>query len=319
MPDIINLFLALTAVFNFPTSALPSAQNSQQAISPTQLHHEQSIIRPETPTIRNATPADLPSIAKTFDDAFKPSPIWKYINQFVDQYPHYHKRCLLETVTQIIQKTTQDGNGVIKVIAVPNEDSDGHAHGETVVSVAFWHFIDETTADSDTDSPMLNQHTGIPGHNIWLHSESSHPESGTTTAISTEPDQPPFNCTLHLDANITRLDSILSQESATIAHYLSPAYPTRLYLALLATHPDHDGHGYAAAQVELGLTWAAQRGLPVTLLATPAGYPVYKGLGFENVKNVTVEFLDGLGGDWEEVMVWTGRERRQDGEDGGRV
>lgn len=44
--------------------------------------------------------------------------------------------------------------------------------------------------------------------------------------------------------------------------------------------------------------------MPVTLLATPAGYPLYDSLGFESVENATISMLDGLGELWFEVMRW---------------
>ena len=44
--------------------------------------------------------------------------------------------------------------------------------------------------------------------------------------------------------------------------------------------------------------------MPVTLLATPAGYPLYDSLGFEGVKNATMPMLDRLGELWFEVMRW---------------
>jgi len=44
--------------------------------------------------------------------------------------------------------------------------------------------------------------------------------------------------------------------------------------------------------------------MPVTLLSSPAGYPLYDSLGFESVKNATVGMLDGLGELWFEVMRW---------------
>lgn len=44
--------------------------------------------------------------------------------------------------------------------------------------------------------------------------------------------------------------------------------------------------------------------MPVTLFATPAGYPLYDSMGFESVKNATMPMLDGLGELWFEVMRW---------------
>jgi hypothetical protein len=49
-------------------------------------------------------------------------------------------------------------------------------------------------------------------------------------------------------------------------------------------------------------------GMPVTLLATPAGWVLYDEMGFEGVKNATVEMVDGDGDGelWYEVMEWDG-------------
>jgi hypothetical protein len=47
-------------------------------------------------------------------------------------------------------------------------------------------------------------------------------------------------------------------------------------------------------------------GVPVTLLATPAGWVLYDSLGFEGLKNATVEMVDGDGELWYEVMQWDG-------------
>jgi hypothetical protein len=46
--------------------------------------------------------------------------------------------------------------------------------------------------------------------------------------------------------------------------------------------------------------------MPVTLLATPAGWGLYDEMGFEGVKNATVEMVDGDGELWYEVMEWDG-------------
>jgi len=93
-------------------------------------------------------------------------------------------------------------------------------------------------------------------------------------------------------------------------HYITYAYPTttQIYLQLLATHPSYDGHNFGARQVRRGMDFARDRDRKelVTLIATPVGYPLYKGLGFGSVANVSIEMLDGLGRLWWEVMRWKG-------------
>lgn len=99
----------------------------------------------------------------------------------------------------------------------------------------------------------------------------------------------------------------------------------QLYLNLLATHPGWDGNGFAARQVRWGMELSCGYGsedvdvdvggisgeakgttVPVTLLATPAGWPLYESLGFEGVENATISMLDGLGELWNEVCKWDG-------------
>ena len=114
----------------------------------------------------------------------------------------------------------------------------------------------------------------------------------------------------------------------------------QLYLNLLATHPEWDGNGFGARQVRWGLELSrngdfgreregdgdvvvrdnladeevrdeladgeAKRTIPVTLLATPAGWPLYESLGFEGVENATIGMLDTMGELWFEVCKWDG-------------
>ena len=103
-----------------------------------------------------------------------------------------------------------------------------------------------------------------------------------------------------------------------IAHkYFSPwekesVWQDQLYLNLLATHPSWDGNGFAARQVRWGMKLSRREDearsstVPVTLLATPAGWPLYESLGFEGVENATISMLDGLGELWSEVCRWDG-------------
>ena len=67
-------------------------------------------------------------------------------------------------------------------------------------------------------------------------------------------------------------------------------------LALLITRPDFQGKGAGSALVKHGLAFADELDLPTWLEASPAGYPVYKKLGFEDVEPHDTDFRQ-YGGD----------------------
>jgi hypothetical protein len=93
-------------------------------------------------------------------------------------------------------------------------------------------------------------------------------------------------------------------------HYFRDVYPRELYLNLLATHPSWDGHGFATRHLQWGKDLSPElpgSEWPVTLLATPAGWPLYDSTGFEGVANVSIKRLDGLDELWFEVMKWNGK------------
>lgn len=109
--------------------------------------------------------------------------------------------------------------------------------------------------------------------------------------------------------NGTRIQDTDRQYSEIDKTYFQNAYTHQLYLNLLATHPNWDGHGFAARHLQWGKELSIQlshSAWPVTLLATPAGWPVYTSSGFESVANVSVKMLDDLGELWFEVMKWQG-------------
>jgi GNAT superfamily N-acetyltransferase len=118
--------------------------------------------------------------------------------------------------------------------------------------------------------------------------------------------------------NLIRALHLSPQLQAAEEKYIYDVYDYQLYLGLLATYPDWNGHGFGAAKVKWGMQKAKaekerlsqvegrQIEIPVTLLATLAGYPLYKSLGFESVAKVTFHLLDKFGGGTTlfEYMRW---------------
>lgn len=65
-------------------------------------------------------------------------------------------------------------------------------------------------------------------------------------------------------------------------------YPQHMYLQLLATHPDHQNHGYAKDLVHSYIVKAKQKGGVLTTLGGPFGYIFFSGLGFHDLGPITL-------------------------------
>lgn len=243
---------------------------------------------------RNATIDDIDDITTVAIDAFKPSPVFKYLRQFGDEVgEEYTWTCQREGYLALFQQHPADYR--FQVITVPEPTSPS---GEKVVSVSVWdvsrtqlHRDDELSSTSL--SPLL-------GHSMsqTAHSSASHRHvSG-------------FNCSAHLDMNLTRAAHYQQFMEDAERKYLAEPFGAQLYLGLLATHPSWDGNGFAAQHLRWGkeqleeLRKQPGARLPMTLLATPAGYPLYIDEGFKGLKNITMERLDGKGIFWHEAMSY---------------
>ncbi|KIW13796.1 hypothetical protein PV08_08988 [Exophiala spinifera] len=252
------------------------------------------------------TSADLDAVTTTLDDAFAPGAIATYVYQFRDNYPSYHWRCYREGLAMEYDLPTKRQR-CFNVI-IPPDGNENEAR-----SAAGWKVMERGemgglgmfgallgldkrvfSAMSTRDLRERRKQVRLSPH---IHGHESDP-AGLFGISEVE-----LDCSLQLDMNITRTAHLLPQMHAAVQTYIENAYDRQLYLGILATHPDWDGHGFGAAQVQWGLKFAQaeerrltllqkkQVKMPVTLLATPAGYPLYKSLGFENVANVTFELL----------------------------
>ncbi|KAF7539103.1 hypothetical protein G7054_g2425 [Neopestalotiopsis clavispora] len=216
---------------------------------------------------RAATGDDVDDLATLFIEAFSVAPMWRYIHQFEDDYPGYTWHCYRDKFKEILESNP---NVTSRVISVPDETTPS---GSRVVSFSAWQF-NKTRSSSETSQSIWSM-----GLANWA------------------------NCSAHLDINATRADDFLKQSAAAEDKYLNEVYDRQDYLALLATHPKWDGNGFAATHLKWGMALADATATPTTLLATPAGYPLYSSLGFEDMYNLSVNRLDGKGTFWYEVMV----------------
>lgn len=259
-----------------------------------------SIALPHPPStvpfsFRNATVDDIDDITTVWFEAFKPSPIFNYIRQFGDEVgDEYTWTCQRDRYLALFQQHIVDYR--FQVITVPESIS---ASGEKVVSISVWDF-------SRTEH-HLGDELSLTSLSPILAGSLSH-----TTRRSSVNDRyvSDFNCSAHLDMNLTRALHFQNIMEDAERKFLIEPFGTQLYLGLLATHPSWDGHGFAAQHLSWGKTQlellrkpSGDR-LPITLMATPAGYPLYVDEGFTGLKNATLERLDGKGQFWYEAMAY---------------
>ena len=113
-----------------------------------------------------------------------------------------------------------------------------------------------------------------------------------------------YDCSLRLGENITRSDHHQRQLDDAEEKYINSQFNNHLWLEVLVTHPTWDGHNFGAMNLQWGQNFAKKKNVPITVISTPAGYPLYRSVRFKNIQNVTLELLDGEGEIWYEAMKY---------------
>lgn len=219
---------------------------------------------------RPAVEDDLDDAATVICDAFSPGPVWRYAFPRYAEFKDYHWRCLRKEMGHVPHKTI-NASVFANVITVPD------GTGERVVSIGVWNLIEPKPK----------------------HAADAEPDFSTSQFDMFRMHK---KCSDNLDANMTRAKDLSKQFEAVEKHYVRDFPRTQMYLALLATHPDWDRHGFGAVQVEWGMDKMKGTGVPLTLLGTPAGWVLYDQLGFESVANITITTLDWPENLWHEYM-----------------
>ncbi|KAK9778452.1 putative Alpha/Beta hydrolase protein [Seiridium cardinale] len=191
---------------------------------------------------RDAVVEDADDFTTVIVDAFSVAPAWHYVYQFSDDHPGYTWHCLRDTMKRLLAASPDNGISP-RVIAVPDETSES---GSRVVSISVWEF------NRSSSSPVQQRFGPL----------------GIATSY--------FNCSARLDTNTTRMEPYMKSMYDAETKYLGDVYDRHAYLGGLATHPKWDGHDFAATHLHWGLALAEIAGVPATLLATPAGHPLYK-------------------------------------------
>jgi hypothetical protein len=317
----LEILLLALLTFTSPTTALPPPPKSP--IAPT--HQQPFIPKPNQPNnpitynFRPATEADLPAITTITVEAFLPSAAWHYLIPDIKHHKQDIWNCLHD---QIVQgwKHFDSNKTFLNVITVPPSSSSSNSenkNNEVPVSFAVW--------------------------NVRTLEEEEEGAFSSSTSSSLSVDAILQTCLIPPGTNFTRAQDYDRQLQTILQRFFSPSqesvWQDQLYLNLLATHPEWDGNGFGARQVKWGLELSRRLGgrggggggegreegnvvvvgeeeegdeeatagsIPVTLLSSPAGWPLYESLGFEGVENATIGMLDGLGELWFEVCKWDG-------------
>lgn len=233
--------------------------------------------------------------------------MWNYVIPDHDRHKQEIWNCMHD---QIVQewKHFDRAKSFLNVITVPLGDQDHNAK-------------DNDDPDPDPDPDQDQEEETAVALAVW----NMRSREDASSSLFTSPIFTPAllrTCSPVPGTNVTRSLDFERQMQSILHKYFFTDYPQQLYLNLLATHPDWDGNGFAARHVRWGMevsrgrdgeieaegigSGKAEKTIPVTLLATPAGWPVYEDLGFEGVENATVGMLDGLGELWFEVSKWDG-------------
>lgn len=238
---------------------------------------------------RNGTVSDLDDIVTIIIDAFAPGDAFKYTHPGYERFKEYTKCCTREEIKRRWDDVEWKGT-IVKVITVP-DDHTSSSGKERAVATAVWVTKSE---EEDGDEGSLTEA-------IWNIVYNQPPIS-----LMDKPDDSLYDCSLHLGSNMTRSDDFRRQLMQAEQDTIDSQFTKHLYLAVLATHPTWDGHNFGAMNLHWGMRFAKARDIPVTLIATPEGYPLYDSLGFQSLKNVTIHKLDGERDLWYEAMVFDG-------------
>ncbi|KAF2218300.1 hypothetical protein BDZ85DRAFT_171045, partial [Elsinoe ampelina] len=219
--------------------------------------------------LRPVVESDLDDFVTVFIDAFKPSAGWQYGRYHDKDYTNYTWHCTRRYMGEL-WKNADFNNTFVNVVSVPINDTERVSRRERVVSLAVWNWI---SPDQQASQPLSGFMPFIP---------PSCFVRGSTTRVQAG-DHGEFDCSKHLDTNMTRLADMERQMDAAMQRYIYSSDKPQLYLNLLATHPEWDGNGFAAAQLNVGFKEALVKKVPITLLASPTGYPLYNSLDFASI------------------------------------
>jgi GNAT superfamily N-acetyltransferase len=119
-------------------------------------------------------------------------------------------------------------------------------------------------------------------------------------ALQTPPFHHSTTCEHRRDWDVGRMRVFREAVGAAMKEKFESVYgDQQVHLQILGTHPKHQRMGAASTLLRFGIQKAQDRGLPVTLFASPMGQPLYASFGFESRGTVNIQ----VQGEKEHVSV----------------
>lgn len=222
--------------------------------------------------VRRASSADAAIITNITIAAFRDLASFRYVRQFYDQYPQDTFDCLHAEVLKELDRPERDVVGHLGLVPA-NEES----HEKTAVSASLWKLPRSSSSPGMAEALI----------NTFFNDECKN-----------------------RDLNLTRAVDAQRQLVREKQRYLDDVYPEdqQLYLGSIGTIPAYQGHDIAGHVLRAGLAMVdndayKHRSLYATLMATPAGEPLYRENGFTSIKNISIRALDNYGPFRFDVMV----------------
>lgn len=213
--------------------------------------------------VRLAGPNDARAIAEVLIDAFADSPHIKYVYQHANDS---NREVTLQCGTLSVAESLSHPNIYAHIGVLHTED------GDKVVSASAWE------APWTTGTPLSAGLLSLLGHGrSFLELDCPGPAVNMTRAI---------HCgTLLSQAEQRLLDDVYGNH--------------QLYLAAIGTLPKYQGHDIAGMLLREGIKHGMARVpesnglLYATLLATPAGEPLYFENHYRSIENVSIPSIEG--------------------------
>ena len=134
--------------------------------------------------------------------------------------------------------------------------------------------------------------------------KSSPPSLNAMVPTFSPADQ--FNCTDRPEYSEAWMEAMRNKTNAAAQRNFNDVYGqhNHFYLAELATHPDYQRLGAGTALLRQGMEYATRERIPITLLATDTGRPLYEHVGFRVVEEVIITVEGREGKIRQTAMVW---------------
>lgn len=108
-------------------------------------------------------------------------------------------------------------------------------------------------------------------------------------AVAAEPAVDEVGASTRQGANPARVTAFKEKATVGREEYFNRAYGSdQIFLMILATLPAYRGQGFGSALCRSGISRARDDDVVVTLYASPMGFQLYRGLGFQDLGDIIV-------------------------------